>query len=216
MPSFDPHVIGRTYDTVAHEYAEKFGDDLDALPFDRGLLDEVAAAAGGRVVLDIGCGPGQAAGHLGGRGARVVGIDLSVRALSVARTRLGVVGAVVADMRALPVANGACGGLVLFYSLHHLRRGELVASLRELRRVVADAGVVLVATHEGDGELASPSEWLGHTVDPLAATLFAAAELVAAFEAASFDVLHVRRREPLPHEHQGPRVYVTAGAVPSD
>lgn len=212
MSSFDPRVIGRTYDTVAGEYAEKFGNDLEALPFDRGLLDEVAAAAAAGVVLDIGCGPGQAAGHVGGQGARVVGVDLSERALSIARRRPGVVGAVVADMRALPVVSGSCGGLVLFYALHHLRGEELVDTLGELRRASADGCVVLVATHEGEGELASPSEWLGHAVDALGATLFSEAELVGAFEAASFTVLHVRRREPLPHEHQGPRIYVTARA----
>jgi SAM-dependent methyltransferase len=213
MASFDPNVIGRTYDTVADEYAEKFGDDLDALPFDRGLLDEVAAASQGGVVLDVGCGPGQAAGYLGDGGVSVAGVDLSERALSIARGRPGVLGGVVADMRALPVAAGACRGLVLFYSLHHLGRDEVVDGLRELRRVVAAGGMVLVATHQGRGELASPTEWLGHQVEALAATLFAEEELVAAFEAADLEVLHVRRRDPLPHEHPGPRLYLTARAT---
>jgi len=212
MATFDPGVIGRTYDAVADEYAQKFGDDIERLPFDRVLLEAVAAATGARAVLDIGCGPGQAAGYLAGLGARVAGVDLSGRALSIAVRRPGVMGGLVADMRVLPVRTGACGGLVLFYSLHHLRRHELREVLGELRRVLSDDGVVLVATHEGAGELASPAEWMGHSVDQLAATLFDEDELVGAFEAASFAVVSVRRREPLPHEHLGPRAYVTARA----
>lgn len=212
MATYDPRVIGRTYDAVADEYAEKFGDDLDRLPFDCGLLAEVAAAVGDRLVLDIGCGPGQASGYLSARGARVVGADLSSRALSIAAGRPGVARGMVADMRVLPVRRGACGGLVVFYALHHLRRQELPDTLRELRRVLGDDGVVLIATHEGTGELASPAEWMGHSVDPLAATLFTEEELVGAFEAASFAVLSVRRREPLAHEHLGPRAYVVARA----
>jgi SAM-dependent methyltransferase len=210
--TFEADAVGRTYDTVADEYAEKFGDDLAGLPFDRRLLDEVAAETGDRLVLDIGCGPGQAAGYLAGRGAQVAGIDLSARALAIAAHHPGVIGGLVADMRVLPVRTGACGGLVLFYSLHHLRREELTDALRELRRVLSGLGIVLIATHECGGELASPAEWLGHTVDPLGATLFSEEELVGAFEAASFAVLHVRRREPLPHEYQGPRIYITARA----
>ena len=213
MGTFDPRAIARTYDAVADEYAEKFGDDLDGLPFDRGLLDEVAAAVGDGVVLDVGCGPGQAAGYLGGRGVRVAGVDLSERALSIARRRPGVFGGAVGDMCALPVRSAACGGLVLFYALHHLGRDALVDGLMELRRALVVGGVVLLATHEGQGELASPTKWLGHQVEALAATLFAETELVAALEAAGFDVLHVRRRDPLPHEHQGPRLYVTARAT---
>jgi len=212
VATFDRRVIGRTYDTVANEYAEKFGDDLAGLPFDRELLDEVAAHTGARLALDIGCGPGQAAGYLAAHGVRVAGVDLSPRALSIAARRPGVMGGLVADMRVLPVRSAACGGLVLFYSLHHQRRPELTDALRELRRVLSDDGVVLIATHEGAGELASPTEWMGHSVDPLAATLFTEEELVGAFEAASFAVLKVGRREPLPHEHLGPRVYVVARA----
>ena len=158
MGTFDSHVIGQTYDTVADEYAEKFGHDLDGLAFDRGLLDEVAAAVGDGVVLDVGCGPGQAAGYLGRRGVRVAGVDLSERALSIARRRPGVFGGAVGDMCALPVRSAACGGLVLFYALHHLGRDALVDGLMELRRALVVGGVVLLATHEGQGELASPTE----------------------------------------------------------
>src|ERR671930_1493712 len=48
------------------------------------LLPKVA----GRRVLDLGCGAGQLAHHLAGRGAaEVIGIDLSERMLALARAR---------------------------------------------------------------------------------------------------------------------------------
>ena len=212
---FDAGAVRRTYDAVAEEYAAKFGDDLADLPFDRGLLDEVAVAAGaitGGRVVDIGCGPGQAAAYLADRGVRVTGVDLSTQALALARRRSLSVSVACADMRRLPLRDDACAGVVLFYSLHHLRRTELVPVARELRRVLAPGGVVLIATHEGEGEISSDADFLGHHVEVMGCTLVTGNELSAVLRAASFAVDAVRHRDPLPHEYQGRRVYVTAVA----
>jgi SAM-dependent methyltransferase len=214
MDAFDAGAVRRTYDAVAEEYAAKFGDDLADLAFDREMLDAVAekAGAGGRV-LDVGCGPGQVAAYLAARGVHAVGVDLSARALSIAHRRRPAVVVAAADMRRLPVRAGSCAGVVLFYSFHHLRRAEVPETVSELRRVLAPGGTLLIATHEGEGELTSEPEWLGHHVEVMGATLFTADELAAAVGRASFDVDAVRFRDPLPHEYQGPRVYLTAVAV---
>src|SRR5438552_2915956 len=44
------------------------------------------------------------------------------------------------------------------------------------------------------------------------ATLFSADELAEALHTARFDVEHIDHRDPLPHERQGPRVYLVARA----
>jgi SAM-dependent methyltransferase len=166
-------------------------------------------------VLDIGCGPGQVAGYLTARGVRAVGVDLSPNALSIARRRSAGSGFVAADMRRLPVRTGSCAGIVAFYSLHHLARKEVPAGLDELRRVAAPGATLLIATHEGEGEAFSEADWLGQHVEVMGATLFTADELDMALSEAAFTVDHILHRDPLPHEYQGPRVYVTATAVGS-
>jgi len=66
------------------------------------LIDRVTPLAG-RLLLDLGCGPGRHAAQLAARGARSVGLDLSLPLLSLARARThGIVPLVRADMRHLP------------------------------------------------------------------------------------------------------------------
>src|SRR5262249_18371751 len=67
-----------SYDRVAEDYAEQFRDEMDNKPFDRKMLDWLAEKVNGRgVICDLGCGPGQIAHYLHGRGVKVCGIDLS-------------------------------------------------------------------------------------------------------------------------------------------
>ena len=44
--------LRRTYDAVADDYAAHIFDELKDKPFDRQLLDEVAASAAGGIVCD--------------------------------------------------------------------------------------------------------------------------------------------------------------------
>ena len=128
--------------------------------------------------------------------------------LAEARRRRGALelGAAVADLRELPVASGSCAAAVSFYVLHHLPRTELAGALGEFRRALAPGGELALAVHEGEGE------FVGRT-DPLVmGTLYSAAELQSALARARLRVETVRRRDPLPHERQSGRVYVTAVA----
>ena len=209
---FDRRVIAAAYDGVAAEYAAKFAGDLAGLPLDRELLDSIRQRAGGAgPVLDIGCGPAQAGAYLAARGTRGAGIDAAPGMLAAAASRhtalrqAGLLGLAAADMRALPVADGSCAAAVSLYALHHLPRAELPAVLREFRRVLAPAGALLLATHEGTGEFA--------TANPqITGTRYTGDELRRALTRASFRVDQVRQRDPLPHEMQSGRIYVIAAA----
>ena len=53
--------LKRTYDVVADDYVEHIFGELAGKPFDRQLLDEIAAASGQGVICDLGCGPGHVA-----------------------------------------------------------------------------------------------------------------------------------------------------------
>jgi SAM-dependent methyltransferase len=212
MEGFDPRVIGDAYDEAAADYAEKFGSDLERLRLDRELLGSVRLRARGRgPVLDIGCGPAQAAAYLAASGARVLGLDLAPGMLRAAAgrhaslLRAGALGLAAADMRALPVADGSCAAVVSLYTLHHLPRADLGAVLREFRRVLATAGALLLATHEGAGEFA--------TANPrITGTRYTGDELRQSLIRESFLVEAIRQRDPLPNEMASGRVYVLATA----
>lgn len=98
-------------------------------------LRAFGARCGHGAVLDVGCG---AAGHVGrfvaDLGARVTGVDLSARSAALARRLNATLRVVAADLQALPVATGACAGVVAFYSL--IYTADRSPTLAELRRVL--------------------------------------------------------------------------------
>ena len=210
MDPFDVRSVAAGYDVVADDYLEAFGEDLQRLPLDRAVLDALASSiTSGGVVLDLGCGPGQVGDYLSERGLEVVGIDVSQRMLVTSRQRTPPGRAVAGDMRRLPVRSGSCGGVVAFYSIHHLRRADLEAALGEIGRVLSPGSTLVVATHIGDGEV-YVDEFLGHRVAKLGGSLYREEELRAALERTSFVLDDVRFRDPLDHEYPSRRIYISA------
>jgi ubiquinone/menaquinone biosynthesis C-methylase UbiE len=207
--AFDPKTVRAAYDTTAEAYVAAFGDDLDGLEIDRAVLDAAAERLAGRgVVLDIGCGPAQTGAYLAERGVDVVGVDVSPGMLSVARDRSPKLSLACADMRRLPVRPASCAGIVAFYSIQHLSRPDIGEVFGEFRRVLTPGGIVVLATHLGQGEIYM-SEFLGHRIDPMGGTFVEEDELERWARSWSFVVDDVQYRDPLPHEYQSRRVYLT-------
>jgi SAM-dependent methyltransferase len=202
--------VRASFDRIAEQYAADFADELTRKPYDTELLDRFArrCPAPG-LVLDIGCGP---AGHVGrfvaDRGARVVGVDLAPRSLTVAR-RLNdpSLRFVAADMRALPFARGACAGIVAFYSL--IYEADPTPALVELRRVLQPGGTLLVAVHAGEG-FSHFSDYKGLPVD-VELHLREPRTFAEQVRAAGFAVETVDVRPPYPFEHATPRLYLLGG-----
>jgi SAM-dependent methyltransferase len=96
-------------------------------------------------VLDVGCGPGvHVAALRADRPQRtVIAADLSP-----GMAREAGAPAIVADAAALPVATGSCGGVLAMHMLYHLPDPE--AAVREINRVRAPGGTVLVSTYADD------------------------------------------------------------------
>jgi len=88
----------------------------DHLRFVRRAL---ADAKGAGVVLDVGCGGGLFLGMLAEGGTRVVGLDFSLDAASVAWQRQQVP-AVCATLARAPFAPGSCAAITMFHVLEHL------------------------------------------------------------------------------------------------
>src|SRR5690242_11923958 len=133
-----------SYDAVARAYAEALGDELRGKPLDRALLTAFAEQVPDGQVLDVGCGPGHITAFLAGLGLTVAGVDLSEGMITQARTRHPSL--VQASMTALPAGDASLAGLVAFYSLiHMIADADVRAALAEFRRVLADAGLLLVA-----------------------------------------------------------------------
>ena len=196
-----------TYDAVAGAYEAAIADELDRKPFDRDLLDGLAARLTG-TVADIGCGPAHVGRYLFDRGVDVVGVDFSHGMLEVARRRNPGMRFEKADMRRLPFGDGELGGAVAFYSLIHL--DDIAPALVELRRVIRRGSLLCVAVHGGEGT-AHVDDWFGRGVG-IDARFWSLDALCDELERAGFGIESAVARDPYPEEGQTTRLYVTATA----
>ncbi len=115
-----------------------------------------------------------------------------------------------ADMRALPLRDASCAGLVAFYSLIYWDEATTGAILREMRRVLRPRGLLVLAVHGGAGS----ERFTDFKGTPIDITLhYHQPERLAALAAgAGFVVDTVEARPPYPEEHPTTRVYLVARA----
>ena len=112
----------------------------------------VACIEAGQRVLDIGCGTGALTVRAAQRGARVVGIDVNVQMLDLARRRVAASGrAADVELREMGVAelDGelACSYDVVMSGLcfSELTEGERSFALRQADRLLGPGGLLLLA-----------------------------------------------------------------------
>lgn len=189
--------VRRAYATVAEPYAQALSDELKDLPFERWLLDRVAAEAGSRPVMDAGCGPGHVTAHLVAAGAQARGLDLSPEMVEQARARHPGVRYDVGDLTRLirPETADGWGAVLGWYSLIHLAGSELPEAVAALARPLAVGGVLVLALHAGS-EVRRLGTWFEQEVE-LDVVLHEPADLVAAVTAAGLTEVEWYRRGPV-------------------
>jgi SAM-dependent methyltransferase len=199
-----------SYDQVADEYVERIFDELQHKPLDRRWLDRFAAdVRDAGVACDMGCGPGQVARYLHEQGVPVCGVDLSPAMVERARRRTPGVEFRQGDMTALDTPDEAWAGIVAFYSIIHIPRGNMARALGELRRVLRPGGRLLLAFHIGDDTL-HLDEWWGRKVC-VDFFFFRPDEIADGLRAAGFEIEEILEREPYPEiEHPSRRAYILA------
>jgi SAM-dependent methyltransferase len=202
--------VQTSYDLVADEYVRRIFDELAHKPLDRQLLDRLADHVQGiGPVCDMGCGPGHVARYLQGRGANVVGIDLSPTMVRRARNLNPGIEFKQGDMRSPEIEDGAWGGIAAFYSIIHIPRPEVVAVLGGMKRALRAGGWLLLAFHIGD-DVVHLDEWWGQHVS-VDFNFFRTEEMTGFLRSAGFEVGEVIEREPYPEvEHPSRRAYIFA------
>jgi demethylmenaquinone methyltransferase / 2-methoxy-6-polyprenyl-1,4-benzoquinol methylase len=108
----------------------------------RRLIDLAAPQIGSRA-LDLATGTGDIAFALAGRGARVVGLDITLRMIELARAKRdrGLVRFLVGDMLALPFPGASFDIVTTGYGLRNVP--DLSGAIDEIGRVLAPGGQVL-------------------------------------------------------------------------
>jgi len=140
---------------VPPDYYERLRETEDRHWWYTGMREIEAALLGERLrrpgqrLLDAGCGTG---GFLrwaldAGAADCVAGVDVSSVAIELARSRVPEAELHVAPLHELPLADASFDLAVTHDVLQHVPEDELAAGLRELRRVLAPDGTLLVRTN---------------------------------------------------------------------
>lgn len=154
-----------SYDTVAPSYADLLRGALERDPWDRavlGLFAELVRGAGGGPVADVGCGTGRITGYLRALGLAAVGVDLSPGMVAVGRREAPGLPLAVGSMTALPLVSASLAGLVAWYSVIHVPDADLPGVLAGFARALAPRGVLLLASHSGEGVHLKTEGYGGH------------------------------------------------------
>jgi SAM-dependent methyltransferase len=205
--------VAASFDAIADLYRREFADELDRKPFDRELLDRVAAMfVRGRPVLDVGAGPGHVGAYVSAHGVPVVVSDVSTGQLSEARAHDPVRRLVVADLARLPAGPGTLGGILAFYCLIYGPAELLDGVFVDWRQVLAPGALALVAVHVGSGAL-HVEDWQGRTVD-MTVVLRDPDDLVSRIERGGLEVLERTVRPPYSDEHPTDRCYLVVRRPP--
>jgi len=212
MTQLKTNEVQSTYDRLADEYARRIYDELQHKSLDRQLLDRFAESVRDKgVACDLGCGPGQIARYLHGRGIQVCGVDLSLGMIEQARRLNPGIEFNQQDMCALTVADNAWAGIAAFYSIVNLPPGDVVKALREMLRALQPGGRLLLTFHIGEDTL-HVEEDLWNSGVSLATTLFRTATIAGHMRSAGFEIEEIVERDPYAPEveYQSRRAYIFA------
>lgn len=157
------------YDVSAERYVAFTGTEVSSTtegPVDQSLLAAfigLIKQRGLTHVADIGCGPGRVAAFMAADGLDVVGVDVSLEMLDVARRAHPDIHFEEGRLDTLPFGDGALGGAVCWYSIIYTPPRFLRKAFEELTRVLDAAGYVLIAFQVGDGDTVQQGRTLGET-----------------------------------------------------
>lgn len=199
------------YDLVADEYARRISDELRHKALDCRLLDRFAESVrNSGIACDLGCGPGHMARYLHGRGIQVCGMDLSTGMVERARRLNPGIEFNQGDMRTLPVRDNTWAGIAAFYAIVHLPLPDLDRSLREMMRVLAPGGRLLLSFHIGEDTAQIESLWESGAA--LEFHFFRVSTVRGSIERAGFEIEEIIERDPYAPEveYQSRRAYIFA------
>ena len=210
MTDNTPQSVRDNYDRLAAQYAAHLFRELDQKPLDRALLNLFAEQTAHGSVCDMGCGPGHVARYLHDRGCSVFGLDISPAMLAEARRLNPGIPFREGNLLALDLAANSLAGITAFYAIVNIPAAALPQVFRELARVLAPNGLLLLAFHIGDGTIPVTELW-GQPVS-MDFFLFEPSAIRPLLESAGLHIEQSIERDPYPPgvEHQTRRAYIFA------
>jgi SAM-dependent methyltransferase len=188
------------YDKAAPRYVQFVGTEISPAtegPLDQSLLAvfvELVKRQAIDRVADVGCGPGRAAAFMAAHGLDVVGVDISVAMLAVARIAHPQIKFEEGQLDALPFESGVLAGAVCWYSIIYTPPDGLADAFGELARVLIPGGYLLIAFQAEDEPVHSTDAHGTHL--PLTSYRHSVQEVLARLVDVGFTIYATTLRAP--------------------
>jgi len=162
MSDTPKEIVEQTYDSIAEWYLQWVKGQSNRSPREQYTEKVLENAPTSPRVLELGCGPGiPITRMLLDRGAQVVANDISARQLSMAKERCPQATFVPGDMAALSFEDGSFDGVISFFTVFHLPRGEQKDMLTKISSWLKPGGMFVFNLATIDEEEIY-GEFLGH------------------------------------------------------
>ncbi len=143
MSQNDPAVVAEEYASEKGLLGRRAAYRYATGPDSPELAVEAVLEVGPRRVLEVGCGPGEAAERIAASGADVEAVDSSERMVELARARG--VAARVGDVQELPFEDASFDAALGAWMLYHVP--DVERAISELARVLRPGGRLVAVTN---------------------------------------------------------------------
>lgn len=174
---------------VFDQLAEQYQGEHSHNPFQVALTERLSdLLPAGASVLDLGCGTGvPTAKILTESGHRVVGVDISVGMLELARRQVPAAEFVHADFAQLPADFGSFDAVTAFFSLLMLSKAQIEATLDKVAGWLNPGGRLAIGMVNFDAD-SVPVEFLGV---PVTVSGYLEPDLAALLERTGFTIISI-------------------------
>jgi len=138
----------KSYDLYANQYHENVKELAPSkyLNLFTNYLDRNAK------ILDLGCGSGRDSAIFSQMGFQVVGVDLSIELLRIAKSTAPNVHFIKKDIRFLDFEDFSFNGIWASAILLHIHKSEIPSLIDSLYRILVNEGVLYLSVKKGQGD----------------------------------------------------------------
>lgn len=181
-------LVQNTYDHIASKYHQRYKQYSEFLL--RSSREFIKLLPKNARILDIGCGSGRDAKFFDQQGFEVIAVDFSPAMLKIAKKVAPKVKFILSDFRNLKLPENYLDGIWSYFSLLHLKRGEIPSLLSSLNKILKNNGILFLATQEGQGEVIEPENLDNHF--RIFETFYSKEELSRLVKKAKFKIIEAR------------------------